>query len=90
MKQRTLFLLAVMLMATSLAFAKGPSQISLTAQERELVQNNNDFALRLFGKARDDKSMVLSPLSITYALGMLNNGATGETQQQINEVGCSI
>ena len=86
MKQRTLFLLAVMLMATSMAFAKRPSQISLTAQERELVQNNNDFALRLFGKARDDKSMVLSPLSITYALGMLNNGATGETQQQINEV----
>ncbi|MBR5689337.1 MAG: serpin family protein, partial [Prevotella sp.] len=28
----------------------------------------------------------LSPLSITYALGMLNNGATGRTQQEINEV----
>lgn len=29
---------------------------------------------------------ILSPISIVYALGMLNNGATGETQQQINQV----
>ena len=29
---------------------------------------------------------ILSPISIIYALGMLNNGATGETQQQINKV----
>lgn len=29
---------------------------------------------------------ILSPISITYALGMLNNGAAGETQQQINKV----
>ena len=86
MKQRTTIMLATMLLATASAFAQEPPQISLTAQEQELVQNNNDFALRLFGKARTDESLVLSPLSITYALGMLNNGATGETQQQINEV----
>ena len=29
---------------------------------------------------------ILSPISILYALGMLNNGAAGETQQQINKV----
>lgn len=29
---------------------------------------------------------ILSPISIIYALGILNNGATGETQQQINKV----
>ena len=38
----------------------------------------------------DDKvamgNNILSPISIIYALGMLNNGATGETQQQINKV----
>lgn len=28
----------------------------------------------------------MSPLSITYALGMMNNGAAGQTQQEINEV----
>ncbi len=83
MKKKSILLLAATLLATATAFAQ---EISLTEQERELVQNNNDFALRLFSKARTNESLVLSPLSITYALGMLNNGATGETQQQINEV----
>jgi len=31
-------------------------------------------------------STILSPLSITYALGMLNNGAAGQTQQEIGQV----
>ena len=60
--------------------------ISLTAEERELVESNNDFAFRLFDKARGNESTVLSPLSITYALGMMNNGAAGTTQEQINAV----
>lgn len=33
-----------------------------------------------------NKSLVISPLSITCALGMLDNGATGETRDQINQV----
>lgn len=32
------------------------------------------------------KSQIVSPISITYALGMLNNGAAGETQTEINKV----
>ena len=32
------------------------------------------------------KSNILSPISITYALGMLNNGADGQTKAQINQV----
>ena len=51
--------------------------IELSDEERVLVKKNNDFALNLFRQARDNKSQVLSPLSITYALGMLNNGAAG-------------
>ena len=35
---------------------------------------------------RTRKSQIVSPISITYALGMLNNGATGETQAEINKV----
>ena len=60
--------------------------ISLTDEERQLVKSNNDFAIRLFRQARDEKSSVISPLSITYALGMMNNGAAGQTQQEINDV----
>ena len=58
--------------------------ISLSEQEMQLVNSNNDFAFNLFRKVDTDKSQILSPLSITYALGMLNNGATGKTQQEIN------
>ena len=61
--------------------------ISLTRAEQNLVSGNNDFAFNLFRKVTDKpKSMILSPISITYALGMLNNGATGETQAEINSV----
>ena len=60
--------------------------ISLTQEERQLVNSNNDFAFNLFRKARGEESNIMSPLSITYALGMMNNGAAGQTQQEINEV----
>lgn len=71
--------------------------ISLTRAEQELVTSNNDFAFNLFRLAgprvpsepagqEPEKGTILSPISITYALGMLNNGAAGETQQQINKV----
>lgn len=68
--------------------------ITLTRAEQELVTSNNDFAFNLFRLAGPrkiwvedpEKSTILSPISITYALGMLNNGAAGETLQQINKV----
>jgi len=70
--------------------------ISLTRAEQELVNSNNEFAFNLFRLAvphnpathqeKPEKSVILSPISITYALGMLNNGATGETQAEINKV----
>jgi len=62
-----------------------PKEIELTDGERHLIASNNDFAFNLFRKARGEESNVLSPLSITYALGMLNNGADGQTQQEINQ-----
>ena len=61
--------------------------IELTSEEQQMVSGSNDFAFRLFSQARTDgKSQILSPLSITFALGMLNNGAGGETQAQISNV----
>ncbi len=70
--------------------------ISLTRAELQLVTANNDFAFNLFRIAgprvpsgpagpcfeEPEKGTILSPISITYALGMLNNGATGETLQR--------
>lgn len=61
--------------------------IKLTPEEAQLVIHNNDFAFNLFrASAETSKSQILSPLSITYAMGLLNNGAAGDTQKQINEI----
>ena len=65
---------------------QAPKYIELTDSEKLLVEKNNDFAYNLFLKTRTEDSKVLSPLSITYALGMLNNGAVGKTQQEICDV----
>ena len=64
-----------------------PTTMELTRAEQELVERSNDFAFDLFRTAQDKKeSQILSPISITYALGLLNNGAAGDTQSQINNV----
>ena len=64
--------------------------ISLTRTEQELVNNNNDFAFNLFREIMNEQvreqSEIISPISITYALGILNNGAAGDTQKQIYKV----
>ena len=60
-----------------------PKRIQLTNEEKALVKNSVDFSFRLFKETRGDISQVVSPLSITYALGMLNNGAAGVTRQEI-------
>ena len=64
-----------------------PTELELTRAEQEMVKESNDCAFNLFREVQDGvKSQIVSPVSITYALGMLNNGAAGETQKQINSV----
>lgn len=70
-----------------------PETIALTRAEVEMVQQSNGFAFDLFRQMTSSgssdlqsKSFIVSPISITYALGMLNNGAAGNTQAQINDV----
>lgn len=69
--------------------------LRLTPAQQEMVNHSNDFAFNLFRQiisskssnpSLSSKSIIVSPISITYALGMLNNGAAGNTQQQINNV----
>ena len=86
MKKLILFLTVVTYSFSIYAEGTEPKCIDLTDSERQLVESNNDFAFNLFRKARGEESSIMSPLSITYALGMMNNGAAGRTQQEINEV----
>lgn len=49
----------------------------------KLAQENNVFALNLFAGVGGMDSQVISPLSVTYLMGMLANGADGQTRQEI-------
>ena len=60
----------------------------LTRNERQDIAASNDFAFNLFrninnAKQQQGKDCIISPISLTYVLGMLNTGATGDTQKEI-------
>ena len=89
MKKIYLLLLLLLSLSGTTMAQDQPKQIELSPEEREMVAKNNDFAFQLLRTVRDqndEKSLVLSPLSITYALGLANNGAEGQTQAEINQV----
>lgn len=63
--------------------------IILTRSQSDFVNNNQEFAFELFKEVSESKgfneSFIISPLSVTIALGMVTNGAEGETRKEINE-----
>ena len=63
--------------------------ISLTDEEQALVMPVNDLGFDMFRKVGANEDILLSPLGMTYALGLINNGAAGKTRKQINNaLGC--
>ena len=64
--------------------------INLTDEEQTLVTPVNDLGFNMFRWVGTNESILLSPLGMTYALGLINNGAGGKTRTQINKVlGCN-
>ena len=61
-------------------------QVSLTDEEQALVIPVNDLGFNMFRKVGANENILLSPLGMTYALGLINNGAGGETRKQIQKV----
>lgn len=60
--------------------------IQLSAEQKQMRDNNNEFAWRLFQTMQEQQgevSTVVSPISVTYMLGMLNAGAAGTTREEI-------
>lgn len=57
----------------------------LTAAEECLVESSNAFGLKLFreiaSREKPDSNIFISPLSVSFALGMTYNGAAGETRE---------
>ena len=78
-------MVAMVLMSGLLTFG----QVSApTAPQGKMADNNNDFACKLFRTINEQKkgSTIVSPISVSYVLGMLNEGADGETRRQITDV----
>jgi serpin B len=71
-------------------FCDWPTAIQLTEEQKQMRDNNNEFACRLFQTTQeaDDHqvSSILSPLSVTYLLGMMDAGAAGSTRDEITDV----
>jgi serpin B len=64
-----------------------PVPIVLTAAQVSLVESGNSFAFDIFRKvienAEVSENIIISPLSISYALSMTLNGANGATRDSI-------
>lgn len=64
-------------------------RIELTDSEESILHAVNEFSFRLLRAVNRQKTTVLSPLSITCLLGMTNNGAAGQTQDEVCQLlGC--
>ena len=63
--------------------------IELTLKQAEKVSADNRFSFEMFREIstlRDKPNTFFSPLSLNFALGMLYNGASGETRTEMAEV----
>ncbi len=68
---------------SSPAPAEQITKVSLDASQQGYVQAGNGMAFRFLEKMYSGDNIILSPLSLQYALAMTANGASGETLQQI-------
>lgn len=61
--------------------------IKLTAKQSERAEADNNFAFRIFKEVskQEGENLFFSPLSLNMTLGMLYNGASGKTRNEIVE-----
>lgn len=63
--------------------------VQLTPEQRVFVKDNNKFSMNFLKTVNEGNqsgnSFVFSPLSITYVLGMVNDGSTGITEKELEE-----
>lgn len=67
----------------SFSQTKEVETLSLSESQRAFIQKNNDFALNLFRQTSKFDSKVISPISVSFLMGILANGADENTYQEI-------
>jgi serine protease inhibitor len=68
----------------------GPGKdLVLSATEQQQVGPGNAFTLKLFkadfGTLAENQNLIISPLSVSFAMGMTSNGANGQTLTDIRK-----
>ena len=67
----------------------GMKQVLLTEKQKQLIDNNNTFGFEFFKKvnaySEGESNIMVSPLSVSMALGMTRNGARGSTLEGMNQ-----
>jgi serine protease inhibitor len=86
------FIFTLSLMSCSKTDEKLPDEpvpINLTQDQVSLIKSGNSFAFDIFKKvlegAGESENVMISPLSISYALSMTLNGADGATREAMLE-----
>ena len=59
------------------------SKVALSETQMGYVGAGNKMAFRFLSQMYDGGSLILSPLSLQYALAMTANGASGDTLQEL-------
>lgn len=94
MKLANKFLLAVLICVTAFQSCSTNDDTPLEpfeslAKGQQIVSANNDFAFSLFKEitqTETKENFMISPVSASLALGMVYNGASGETQQAFSNM----
>ncbi len=66
-----------------------PGKIELTKKSAELIEADHQFAFEVFKEVdglSEEENLMISPLSVSYALGMTLNGADGTTRDAFRDV----
>jgi len=68
---------------------KHKTPVDLTTVEKNLVESDNKFGLKLFreiNQTQKDSNIIISPLSVSVCLGMVYNGADGKTKEDMQKI----
>ncbi len=66
-----------------------PTPVELNYKAAEIIEADQQFAFELFGEVcslSTEENIMISPLSVSYALGMTYNGAEGTTKDAFENV----
>ncbi|MDX9815788.1 MAG: serpin family protein [Smithellaceae bacterium] len=89
MKGKSIFTLALVLLAGFWSCSGPEAEAEITALEKSVMERENAFAWQIFpalNALQEDENILISPFSISTALSMTYNGARGETQTAMAEV----